>query len=130
MTEENRNIVGQTGNTPERVSRRPVVSPAVDIFENTDSIVVVADLPGVSDGGVKLQFEKDELRIEATTTVVGDGMSPLFREFAPRDYRRTFQLAPGIDVDKSSADLKGGVLTITLPKAAALKPRRITIKPE
>lgn len=127
---DNKDIEVRTDNTPERVSRRPVVAPAVDIYENADAIVLLADLPGVAQEGVSLNFEKDELRIDATTRDLSDSGSPLFREFAARDYRRAFQLAPGIDVENITADLKGGVLAVTLPKAAALKPRRIVIKGE
>ena len=123
---ENKDIAVQ----PERVSRRPVVAPAVDIFESADDIVLVADLPGVAQGSVNIRFEKDELRIDATTSDVGEEWSPLFREFGQRDYRRAFQLAPGIEVENISAELVGGVLTVTLPKAAALKPRQIAIKAE
>ena len=123
---ENKDIAVQ----PERVSRRPVVAPAGDIFESADDIVLVADLPGVAQGSVNIRFEKDELRIDATTSDVGEEWSPLFREFGQRDYRRAFQLAPGIEVENISAELVGGVLTVTLPKAAALKPRQIAIKAE
>lgn len=127
---DKKDISVRNENQPERVSRRPVVAPAVDIYESADDIVLVADLPGVAQGAVNLSFEKDELRIDATTGEVGEGSSPLFREFAQRDYRRAFQLAPGIDVESISAELRGGILTVTLPKAASLKPRRITIKAE
>ena len=112
----------------ERAPQRPVVSPAVDIYEDADEIVLVADLPGVADGNVQLQFEKEELRIEASTSPAPPDWSPLFREFAQRDYQRTFQLTPGIDVSKITAELKTGSLTVHLPKAAALKPRQIAIK--
>ena len=112
----------------ERVTTRPAVSPAVDIYESKDEVVLVADLPGVSQQHLTINFEKDELRIEATTAAVGEGHGPLFREFAQRDYRRAFQLAPGIDVEKIAAELKNGLLTVRLPKAAALKPRQISIK--
>lgn len=127
---KNKDIEVRTENTPERVSRRPVVAPAVDIYENADAIVLLADLPGVPQDGVTVNFEKDELRIDATTTDLSSTGNALFSEFAPRDYRRAFQLAPGIDVENITADLKGGVLTVTLPKAAALKPRQIAIKSE
>lgn len=127
---DNKDIEVRTENTPERVSRRPVVAPAVDIYENADAIILLADLPGVSQDGVNVNFEKDELRIDATTRDLTDSGDPLFSEFARRDYRRAFQLAPGIDVEKITADLKGGVLTVTLPKAASLKPRQIAIKGE
>ncbi len=127
---DNRDISARTENQTERVSRRPVVAPSVDIHETADAVVVVADMPGVTQDGLSIDFEKDELRISATTTAVGEGWSPLFREFGQRDYRRAFQLAPGIDVEKIAAELKSGVLTVTLPKAAALKPRQIAVKAE
>jgi len=127
---EKKDIAVRDERQPERVSRRPVVAPPVDIYESADEVVVVADLPGVAETGVNLHFEKDELRIEATTTAVGDGWSPLFRELGQRDYRRVFQVAPGIDADKISAELKAGVLTVKLPKASSLKPRQIAIKSE
>jgi len=127
---EKKDIAVRADNQTERYSRRPVVTPAVDIFENADEVVVVADLPGVAQDKLNLHFEKDELKIEATTEAVGEGFSPLFREFAQRDYRRVFQVAPGIDAEKIFAELKGGVLTVKLPKSSSLKPRQIAIKAE
>jgi len=113
----------------ERVSRRAVVTPAVDIFENDDELLVIADVPGATAEGLNLNFDKDQLSIEATTTPPVEGLKPLFREFhgAVVDYRRVFELAPGIDVEKIHAELDQGVLSIHLPKSAATKPRRIQI---
>jgi len=123
-------ITQAENNTPERVSRRSTVTPPVDIFENNDEVLVITDVPGTASEGLNIHFDKDQLFIEATTTPFDEGMSPLFREFASVDYRRVFELAPGIDVEKITADLKNGVLSIHLPKSAATKPRRIQIKAE
>lgn len=127
---QNKEITKKSELSPERARQGVVVTPAVDIFENKDHLLVVADVPGVPTDGVNLRFDKDQLFIEATTNPLGEKLNPLFREFGEVTYRRIFELAPGIDVDKINADLKAGVLTITLPKAEALKPRQIQISVE
>lgn len=127
---EKKEITKTETNTPERVSKRAVVSPAVDIFENDDEVLVVADIPGATTDGLNINFDKDQLFIEATTTPWTESTKPLFREFGVVDYRRGFELAPGIDVEKIKAELKNGVLSIHLPKSAAIKPRRIQITTE
>jgi len=125
---DQKNIVKKENESTERVSRKPVVTPAVDIFENNDEILVVADVPGTASEGLNIRFDKDQLFIEASSEGWrSDDMTPLFREFTSFDYRRIFELAPGIDVEKITAELTNGVLSIHLPKSAAIKPRRITI---
>lgn len=124
---EKKNIVTTDSTTPERVSKRPVVSPAVDIFESTEEILVIADVPGTNAEGLNVHFDKDQLFIEAASKVEMEKNSPLFREFSNFDYRRVFELAPGIDIEAIKAEINNGVLTIHLPKSAAVKPRRIQV---
>lgn len=130
MNEEKNLTKSTDAGLTERVSKRVVVAPAVDIFENNDEILVIADLPGVTSEGLNIHFDKDQLFIEATAEPLVDGHTPLFREFGSVDYRRIFELAPGIDVEKIAADLKDGMVSIHLPKSAATKPRRIQITAE
>lgn len=111
----------------ERTSSKSAVAPPVDIFENDDEVLVVADIPGVPSDGVKLNFENNQLIIEASTKWGEIEGAPLFREFGDVDYARAFSLAPGIDAEKISAELHEGTLRVHLPKSAALKPRRIPI---
>mgnify|MGYP003574245040 FL=1 len=127
---DQKNITTTESKTPERVSKRPVISPAVDIFENTEEIVVVADVPGTGTEGLNVHFDKDQLFIEASATAETAEHNPLFREFSSYDYRRVFELAPGIDIEAIKAELTNGVLTIHLPKSAAIKPRRIQVTSE
>lgn len=121
------NIAKSNPSVPERVSKRAVVTPAVDIFENKDELLVVADVPGASSEGLNVHFDKDQLFIEASSQPLGEEHKPLFREFGAIDYRRVFELAPGIDVEKIRAELKNGVISIHLPKSSATKPRKIQI---
>ena len=120
-------ITRTEGQEIEQTSSRAVVVPPVDIYENNDEVLVVADVPGATSETVNLNFEKNQLTIHASAPLPDFGDSALFREFADVDYRRAFELAPGIDAEKIKAEMSGGTLTIHLPKAAALKPRKIPI---
>jgi len=111
----------------EQTSQRPVLTPPVDIFENDDELLVVSDVPGVASEGVNINFENNRLTILASASVPEVDGSSLFREFGEVDYRRAFEVAPGIDAEKISAELSGGILRIHLPKSAKLKPRQIPI---
>lgn len=115
------------GQQIERTSQRPAITPPIDVYENADEVLVVADVPGASQEGLNLRFERDQLTIEASTSPLPSDGSPLFREFGEADYRRTCEFAPGIDADKISAELSNGTLKIHLPKSAGIKPRRIPI---
>ncbi len=105
----------------EKLAERPFYAPPVDIFENKDEILILADVPGVTPEGLALNLDKDQLTIDAHRTELA-GDEPSF------DYRRTFVVPRGIDADKISAHLTNGVLKLVLPKPAALKPRQIEVK--
>ena len=124
---DSKEITKTEGQEIEQTSQRVAVAPPVDICENADEVLVVADVPGVASDGVELNFENNQLSIRASVTLPEMDGSPLFREFAEVDYRRVFELAPGIDAEKISAELNDGSLKIHLPKSAALKPRQIPI---
>lgn len=112
---------------PERVQQRPSMAPRVDIFENDQEVLLIADLPGVEKEHLNINVEKDQLTLWGgrRQEVVG---TPLSGEFMDIDYHRAFIVPPGIDVDKISADLRQGVLYLHLPKSEAVKPRQITVK--
>lgn len=127
MSTERNLTRGEQATAAEKLEQRPTVAPFVDIHENADQILVLADLPGVVQDGLKINLEKGELSFEARRVdacEVGPGQST---SGLPA-YRRSFLLPQGIDIEKISADLKDGVLHIHLPKAAALKPRQIPIR--
>lgn len=106
----------ENGGRAEKTRTRQL-TPAVDVYENEAEIVVVADLPGVTHERLDIQIDPPELRIE-TKPDDRDGSS----------YRRSFTIDERIDATKVSADLKNGVLTIRLPKADEVKPRKIAIR--
>lgn len=105
----------------EKLDQRPTVAPAVDIFENKEELLILADLPGVEKDDVRLNFDKGHLTIEARPRDFGADEEPF-------DYKRTFVVPQGIDAEKIAANLTAGVLRVTLPKPAALKPRQIQVR--
>ncbi len=95
-------------------------TPAVDIYETADELVVLADLPGVQESALQLEVSRGVLTLEAAVEAAEDQ-----RQYG---YYRQFQLSERIDADAGEAALKDGVLTLRLPKSAAAKPKRIAVK--
>jgi HSP20 family protein len=120
-----RNNEGALG--AEQYDRRPVVAPAVDIYENRDEILVLADVPGARTDGITVRLHKDELYLHARRDEAGAG-SPVLGGGRPADYTRTFIVPPGIDGSRISAEMNAGVLRIHLPKSEASKPRKIEVR--
>jgi HSP20 family protein len=116
------NVTGSNGThprpAPSAAPRRTVV-PRVDVYENQDEVLLFLDVPGVAAGGVEVELDKEELRIRARR-----------QDDAPTgpDYERAFRVSPGIDGSKVEAELTNGVLRVRLPKADALRPRKIQVK--
>lgn len=102
-------------------------APAIDIFETEDGLILVADVPGLTRDDLEINFDQGVLTLEgkATEGPAGEG---LFREFSVTGYYRQFRIPDTIDPDKTTAELKDGVLTLQLRKAEAAKPKRIEIK--
>lgn len=105
---------------PTRESGARRVSPPVDIFENPEGFLIVADLPGVEPAGLKVEFNPPELRVYATPSSAAGGERTV--------YERRFELGSGVDSESIQANLARGVLRIELKKSAALRPRRIAVQ--
>jgi len=105
-----------------------VFSPAVDIVRDDDAITLVADLPGVRKEDLELRVEDGVLSIAAPVAEVEARHRPVYREYGIGGYARRFSLSDRIDAARISAELKDGVLTVTLPKADRLRPRKIDVK--
>jgi HSP20 family molecular chaperone IbpA len=112
----------------EHTRARRVYIPAVDIIEKKDDIVVIADMPGVDEKSVDIMIEKNVLtlygRVEAD---IPEKHTLTLSEYGIGDYQRAFTLSEEVDKDKIQATVRNGVLRIVLPKAEALKTRKITV---
>ena len=89
--------------------------------------VVEADLPGVAKGGVEISVENNLLTLIARRVKAEPPGDAVSTESVPADYRRVFELEPAIDPSGIAARLDQGVLTITLPKHARAKSRKIEL---
>jgi HSP20 family molecular chaperone IbpA len=119
---------------PERAEQqtrsRPLATPRVDVHETSDAYVVTADLPGVSESALDVTLEKDQLTIEGRVEPVRRESHRLrLAESAGGGFVRSFALPDGIDRERIAATVKNGVLRLTLPKSAAVRPRKIVIHP-
>jgi HSP20 family protein len=113
----------------QRLPSRPVFLAPADIYETTDSIVVLAEMPGVSPDGVDITLERRVLTIRGRGAANGHtGYQRVYNEFAIGDYERVFTLSENIDRDRIEATLKDGVLHLVLPKAETAKARKIELK--
>ena len=113
----------------ELAANRVVLTPAVDIYEQDEALVVLADMPGVDEKNLDVTLEDDVLTLSGHAAAQDPaGLDPLYREFEAADYRRSFTIATDIDRDKITATIRNGVLRITLPRAAAAKPRKIAVQ--
>ncbi len=103
--------------------------PRSDIYELDDQIIIVADVPGVSEKSVEITLEKDILTINAyVEPVEWEGYSLAYAEYTVGDYQRSFRLPDQIDRENIEAVLKDGVLHLFLPKAPQAKTRKIQVK--
>lgn len=103
-------------------------APRVDVSESADAYFVTADVPGVPMDAIEVTIEEDRLELSARRTPAEhDGYRTAFRQFGEGDYRRAFTIPETIDRESVRADLRDGVLRITIPKAQPAKPQKIRI---
>jgi HSP20 family molecular chaperone IbpA len=108
-------------------SRDVFAPPPVDIYEDEQGLVVVADLPGVEPGALDVRVEQGVLTLLGRARALATG-TPLHREYELTDFFRQFQLPEEIDAGRIEAALTQGVLTLRLPRAAPAPPRRIQVR--
>jgi HSP20 family molecular chaperone IbpA len=112
----------------EQAQPRHVVPP-VDVFENESSITLLADLPGVTRDQLHVRVDGDSLVLEATASTSGpENMELVYGELQCPAYRRQFTLSRELDTARIDAQLRDGVLRLTIPKAEEARPRRIEVQ--
>jgi len=107
---------------------RGAVTPRYRVEENADAYIVTAQVPGASAGDVETIVDGEKLVVNARRNwTAPESWTPVHREIARTDHRLVLQLDRRVNRDGIRAQLTQGVLTLTLPKAEELKPRKIEI---
>jgi HSP20 family molecular chaperone IbpA len=105
-----------------------VFVPVTDIFETTQALTVVLEMPGVDRNSIEASVENDVVTIEGRIDFAKyEGMQPVYTEYNVGHYARSFQISNKIDQGKISAEMKDGVVTLVLPKAEQAKQRKIQV---
>lgn len=106
-----------------------VFTPSVDIFENDTAIVLLADVPGVKAGDLNIDLRDNTLTLEGgVEPFETSGEEAVLMEYEVGKYFRKFSLSEVIDQERIDAQLKDGVLRLTLPKVEKATPRSITVQ--
>ena len=114
--------------TPSRTLARRRVGPRVRFRDEGESFVLEAPLPGVKEDDIELSVGEDFVTIKATREPkVPEGYEVRRRERTELGFERSYRLPERVDTSKVDAKLEHGVLKISLPKRAEVKPRKITI---
>ena len=121
LVRENRSSNG------DRPATEQFIAPAATVLENADGYTLEVEMPGVSKENLEMWVENNELTILGRRSMPAVEGTLLHRESRPENFRRSFELDPSIDAGKISAKIEQGVVTLTLPKAEQVKPRKIAV---
>ena len=107
-------------------------APAVDIYETENELVLKADVPDVDQKNIDVRVENQTLTISGErkfeTEESGKGYHRIERNYG--NFSRSFAVPNSFDTDKIAATYRNGVLSVTLPKKEAAKPRQIKVAVE
>jgi len=111
-------------------ARGEVAAPALDIYQTPSEVVVKASLPGVKSEDVSIDITGDSLTIKGESKAEQEIKKEdyLYQERRYGAFSRCVALPSGLKTDKAEATLEDGILTITIPKAEEVKPKKISVK--
>ncbi|HJT79683.1 MAG TPA: Hsp20/alpha crystallin family protein [Chthoniobacterales bacterium] len=111
----------------EGVQREQFVAPVSSVIEDANDYTLQVEMPGVNKEGLEISVDNNELTILGRRSLPTVEGTLVHRESRSDNFRRTFELDPSIDTGKITAKIEHGVVTLVLPKAEQVKPRKITV---
>jgi HSP20 family protein len=117
----------RSGSTNGERAPEQFIAPPATVLENADGYTLEVEMPGVSKENLEMWVENNELTITGRRAMPAVDGTLIHRESRNENYRRSFELDPSIDAGKISAKIEQGVVSLTLPKAEQVKPRKITV---
>lgn len=107
------------GAGPEATRAGRTTTPAADIYETRDNLVLLLEMPGVAPDAIDVVLDKHVLTVRGSGSAAApEGCTLVHAEYRAGDYERSFTVSEAIDTDKIEASMKNGVLRLTLPKAS------------
>jgi len=106
-----------------------IYQPNVDICDLGTEVLLVLDMPGAAATSCDVSFEEGVLTVQAQVPPRQLPGRQLVQEYGIGDYRRAFRLGDGFDASLITAEYRRGVLTIHVPRLAAVQPRKIEVRP-
>jgi HSP20 family protein len=104
------------------------IKPAYELTENDEAWGLTVQLPGVTKDGLDLTAEEGRVTIKGRRAwKKPEGWTSVYRESVEAPFELALEHDNTVDADKIHAELKDGVLRVSLPKAEAIKPRKITV---
>jgi HSP20 family molecular chaperone IbpA len=120
---EKKELTGQEKTVPGRF-----FVPSTDAYETEDGLTLVMEMPGVVRESLDVSLEDGVLTVEGRLNFSKyEGLEPVYTEYNVGHYTRSFSLSDKVDQENIAAKIEDGVLTLTLPKAQAARPRRIAV---
>ena len=114
---------------PEAAAGGRIYRPLTDIVETDQCVSMMVEMPGVAADVVEITFENRVLTIRGKVEPVRPENPALaYAEYGEGDFERAFTLSEDFDPDRIEAEMRGGVLTLTLPRAPEAQPKRIAVK--
>jgi len=111
----------------DRAQTEQFIAPPASVTESADGYMFEIEMPGVKKGGLDISVENNELTVIGRRSLPAVEGTLIHHESRPENFRRTFEIDPSIDAEKISAKIDQGLVTLTLPKAEHVKPRKITV---
>jgi HSP20 family protein len=103
--------------------------PRTSVYETKDALVLLVEVPGLTDKDLDVTLKEEVLTLSGERKLaVPEGAQVHRQELRPARFSRSFALPFPVVADRLAAELKDGVLTVTLPKVPEEQPRRVPIK--
>ena len=103
--------------------------PAINLYDNGESLVIYAAVPGLKEDELNITVQNDVVTVSGKREIeVPEGYTVHRQERSTLNFSRSFSLPVKVAFEKTVATIKDGILTVMLPKSPEAQPRRISVK--
>ncbi len=111
----------------DRAQTEQFIAPPASVTESAEGYMLEIEMPGVKKDGLDISVENSELTVIGRRSLPAVEGTLIHHESRPENFRRKFEIDRSIDAEKISAKIDQGLVTLTMPKAEHVKPRKITV---